>query len=77
MAKIMMALNKIESVKTLEDKVLSLYNGYNSLSKEEKNVLEKMGIDFSLLQKIYVQISEIRKFYESDLNHREIDCDWA
>ena len=70
------ALYKIERAKKLEDKTREIYQKFNSLSREEEDVLEKIGIDYNLAQDIFVQISQIRSFYENDLGSKEVECDW-
>ena len=76
MMRVSSALYKIERTKKLEDKTREIYQKFNSLTQEEKNILEKIGIDYSFAQDIFVQISQIRDFYEKDLGSKEIECEW-
>lgn len=76
MTSVSSALYKIERAKKLEDKTREIYQKFNLLSREEEDVLEKIGIDYNLAQDIFVQISQIRSFYENDLGSKEVECDW-
>lgn len=71
------ALYKIERTKDLEEKIREIYQNFNSLSQEEQDVLSKLGIDFNLIQDIFIQIRQIREFYEKNLGDKEIECDWC
>ena len=71
------ALYKIERTKNLEEKTREIYQSLNSLSQEEQDVLSKFGIDFDLMQDIFIQIKQIREFYEKNLGRKEIECDWC
>ena len=71
------ALYKIERTKNLEEKTREIYQNFNSLSQEEQDILSKLGIDFDLMQDIFIQIKQIREFYEKNLGRKEIECDWC